>query len=765
MATTLCLNMIVRNEARIVERALASVRDYIDAWVICDTGSTDGTQVVIADLLRRWGVPGELHQRPWVDFGHNRTEALRLAKHKADYILLMDADMVLRVDDPAFKARLDRDTYLVRQGGPLVYYNPRIVSGTLDYTYVGVTHEYLRCDAPGAREGILDGISFDDFADGSNRSTKLPRDIALLEAGLREDPANRRYQFYLAQSYFDAGQYARAIEWYTRRIAAGGWPEEVFYSRYRRAQAKLRLGVPWDEVLQDYLECIELHPHRLEPLHAAVYYCRTHDLHALGYELGCRGLTTPYPERDRLFVEKEVYDYRLLDETSVCAFYAGRYREGKQMCLALLAGGGLPVTERPRVEANLRFFEAALGEGGHARPAPAASPRARKTVVFYVGYARLFDGESIAEDAYGSELALLALVAQLAPAYDVFVFGSTLTDRVGRDGVRYGSSAALRAFDRPIDVLIICRYLHYFLEFEHRAAKTFIWCHDTCLHPSWEGRQLPADGKHLFRSVQHLVDGVVVLSPWHRRHFLDLYGTDDDKVFVIGNGIDPRHFDQPVAKQANKLVWTSSPSRGLRRLLAYLDEVREQIPDLTLFVYRGEGDVDSEMREQMAARPYVRYGGKQDNAVVISEYLSADLWVYPTDFHETYCNSALEAQMAGCVCVCSRLGALETTVGERGILIDPPLHDEAYDRRMIDAIVRVLRSDELKREYRARGIEWARHQTWEARARQWIALFGDDVATAPAPLASGRPAGHEVGRRQRVKLLWNWTDSKTLCDI
>ena len=62
---------------------------------------------------------------------------------------------------------------------------------------------------------------------------------------------------------------------------------------------------------------------------------------ALGYELGCRGLTTPYPERDRLFVEKEVYDYRLLDETSVCAFYAGRYREGKQMCLALLAGGGL----------------------------------------------------------------------------------------------------------------------------------------------------------------------------------------------------------------------------------------------------------------------------------------------------------------------------------------------------------------------------------------------------------------------------------------
>ena len=82
--------MIVRDEAAVIERCLASVRDHIDTWVICDTGSTDGTQDLVRTALS--GIPGELHERPWVDFGHNRTELLRLARGKADFLLLLDAD-------------------------------------------------------------------------------------------------------------------------------------------------------------------------------------------------------------------------------------------------------------------------------------------------------------------------------------------------------------------------------------------------------------------------------------------------------------------------------------------------------------------------------------------------------------------------------------------------------------------------------------------------------------------------------------------------
>lgn len=58
--------MIVRNEAAVVRRCLASVKHLIDYWVIIDTGSDDGTQQIIREFLQE--IPGELHERPWIDF-------------------------------------------------------------------------------------------------------------------------------------------------------------------------------------------------------------------------------------------------------------------------------------------------------------------------------------------------------------------------------------------------------------------------------------------------------------------------------------------------------------------------------------------------------------------------------------------------------------------------------------------------------------------------------------------------------------------------
>ena len=98
------LNMIVKNEAHVIERCLATVKPWIDHWVIVDTGSTDGTQEVIRNFLR--DIPGTLHERPWVDFSHNRNEALELARPTADYLLFIDADETLAM--PAgFRWRCD----------------------------------------------------------------------------------------------------------------------------------------------------------------------------------------------------------------------------------------------------------------------------------------------------------------------------------------------------------------------------------------------------------------------------------------------------------------------------------------------------------------------------------------------------------------------------------------------------------------------------------------------------------------------------------
>src|SRR5215467_7415772 len=108
----LCLNMIVRNEAPVIARCLASVRPIIDYWVIVDTGSTDGTQEAIRTLMA--DLPGELHERPWRNFAHNRNEALNLAQSHGEYVLWIDADDMLELE-PQFKMpALQADSYMLR---------------------------------------------------------------------------------------------------------------------------------------------------------------------------------------------------------------------------------------------------------------------------------------------------------------------------------------------------------------------------------------------------------------------------------------------------------------------------------------------------------------------------------------------------------------------------------------------------------------------------------------------------------------------------
>src|SRR5262245_36854192 len=146
---TVCLNMIVKDEAHVIARCLGSVRPFIDTWVIVDTGSSDGTQDRIRELLR--GVPGELHERPWKDFGHNRSEALELARGKADYTMVIDADEVL-LSDPGFELpALTADAYETLHevgAGAHSFYLVQFMKSALPWRYVGVLHEVAHSDTP-----------------------------------------------------------------------------------------------------------------------------------------------------------------------------------------------------------------------------------------------------------------------------------------------------------------------------------------------------------------------------------------------------------------------------------------------------------------------------------------------------------------------------------------------------------------------------------------------------------------------------------------
>jgi glycosyltransferase involved in cell wall biosynthesis len=316
---TICLVMIVRNEAAVMRRCLESVKPVIDYWVICDTGSTDATPEILQQILA--GIPGTLSREPWVDFGHNRTQALKLAKGKADYHLLLDADMTLNANGD-FREKLSADAFFLRHEGAIDYWIERLVSDRHDWRYVGPTHEYIWSDTA-ERKAKLVELTVVHHEDGGSRKDKYQRDIQLLKRALDTDPDNARNIFYLAQSYRDIGNLPQAIEWYEKRASLGGWDEEVWYSLYQVARLQHRLGLAWALVLDAYLRAYEFRPTRIEPIYQIARYYRETGQYHLAYLFSRAVIDTPYPE-DLLFIEKNIYQHELQMEYALCCEQLGK---------------------------------------------------------------------------------------------------------------------------------------------------------------------------------------------------------------------------------------------------------------------------------------------------------------------------------------------------------------------------------------------------------------------------------------------------------
>ena len=353
---TVCLCMIVRNEAPVIARCLDSVRPLITHWVIIDTGSTDGTQ----DIIRRQlaGVPGTLYERAWKDFAHNRSEALALARPHGDYSLIIDADDTLEFLPGYQLPVLTDDCYMVQiHDNALAYWRKQVVSNRLRWSYRGVLHEFIESEA-GHSTGRIGGLVMRRNHDGARRRDPetYRRDAAVLEAALRteRDPFLRiRYTFYLAQSYRDCDEPEKAIRTYLKRARMGGWQEEAYVSLYQAARLMEGQGYSDDEVIAAYQAATDALPARGEAIHAAARFCRLRKLHARGYEIARSGLHLSQPQGS-LFAEPAVYATGLLDEYAVNAYWSGHYAECLEACRKLLQSGKLEGDEVQRVSGNAR---------------------------------------------------------------------------------------------------------------------------------------------------------------------------------------------------------------------------------------------------------------------------------------------------------------------------------------------------------------------------------------------------------------------------
>jgi len=352
----ICLNMIVKDEAHVIKQTLDNICSYIQFsdYVISDTGSTDGTEEVIKSFFDELGICGKIFRDEWLDFGHNRTLALKHGREysKSDFLFIFDADdmiygkMDMRIGDADFWRK---DAYFLKFGGGLCYKRILLVDNKLEWKFEGVLHEYIVCVTKslgnGDGIGLIEGEYFVDSGKTGARSKdpqKYVKDAAILENAFIKTigtDISVRYAFYCAQSYRDAGMKEKSIEWYKKRVDLKGWNQEVYYSYYMIGQKYSELG-EIEKAIFYWSLGIEVDKERLECIYEIISYFRKNEKYAIAYGYfnmiingWSEGMGYNWWDvdlNDKLFSGRGIYLYLLKYEMTIVLFYVGELKLGLQ---------------------------------------------------------------------------------------------------------------------------------------------------------------------------------------------------------------------------------------------------------------------------------------------------------------------------------------------------------------------------------------------------------------------------------------------------
>lgn len=336
---TICLNMIVKNEANIICDTFDNILSYINIsyWVICDTGSTDNTQEVIINYFKNKNIKGELVQSQWKDFAYNRTEALNNAYNKTDYLLIFDADDRI-VGNFYLPDTLFFDSYLLKLGDDnFNYFRPLLINNKKKWKFIGVLHEYLEAVDFKQNGNFIEGnyyISSGRFGNRSSFTDKYLKDAKILEEAYKnelDENLKKRYAFYCAQSYKDYKDNINAIKWYKLRISLGGWKDEIFQSYYTIGLLELA-NKNIDEAIKNFNLSYEIDNDRVEGIYTIIsYYRESNSNYKEAYKYYSLIKNFNYsPEKyaTKLFVYKSVYKYLLYFEAIIICYYNNDFNEG-----------------------------------------------------------------------------------------------------------------------------------------------------------------------------------------------------------------------------------------------------------------------------------------------------------------------------------------------------------------------------------------------------------------------------------------------------
>jgi glycosyltransferase involved in cell wall biosynthesis/2-polyprenyl-3-methyl-5-hydroxy-6-metoxy-1,4-benzoquinol methylase len=254
------------------------------------------------------------------------------------------------------------------------------------------------------------------------------------------------------------------------------------------------------------------------------------------------------------------------------------------------------------------------------------------------------------------------------------------------------------------------------IETNPNAARSILWMHDT----DCGDRLTPARAARF--------EGIVVLTEWHKQHMMKLYPfVPEEKFWVCPNGVDVKRFEQSQPRNPKRVIYSSSPDRGLDIILENIwPKVIEEVPDAELHIFYGWNNFDkyigmvpglaefkSKILNLLANSRNVVLHGRVPQDELAREMMKSGVWLYPTYFPETYCITAVEAQLAGLVPVTNDLAALAETV-KTGSIIKGDVRNPEVQAEYAKATVWAM--DVIDRKFISKS---APAVSWSEVAQRW----------------------------------------------
>lgn len=711
--------------------------------------------------IKDWGPNVFFHKYEWInDFADKRN--FLASKMECDYYFTIDTDDVIknpeRIREVAERAASDGVDvlycyyhYSVDQDGNTnaAHYKERLVrnnKGLLKWNKP--VHETI--PANGLNVAIDDTILVVHNNNPEHAEASMKRNLEMLLKEYARDKENTdpRTISYLAKSLYNLGLLDRAIPFFELHIQKSGWDED-------RCKSWCDLADIYRQK-QDYNKSVSCGIEAIMERHDYPDgYLRLHDAYTemqqwdKAIHWGEIALKINIPKDTMMLIDPSMYTWRPALSLSFCYFQIGDFEKAKKLFdyaekLAPTIGfikenkklyeQGLlrkryvekllflyqAVKDDPKrvcslldsVPADLQEHELVIKLRNMYFPPKNWS---EKSVEIFCGEAwEDWSPESVQKGIGGSEEAVIYLSKELVKlGYEVTVYGSPGEKEGVYEGVNYLNYYKFNKNDKHN---IVISWRNNIFKYGIQAKKKIVWLHDV---PNFMAEN-NEDGKSF--------DKVVVLSEYHKS--LLPKTIPQEKIFVSANGINLPDFDIEEERNPKRIIYTSSYERGIEHLLDMWPEIKKEVPDAELHVFYGwntydrmfqRGSVDGKFKQKMLPK-FQQEGvfehGRVGHAQLVKEFKKSGVWAYPCQFPEISCISAMKAQAAGCVPVCTDFAALKETV-KSGIVVPGTSASAGVRENFKEMLIEVLKNPESQEHIRSLVLKHKEEFGWDKVAEQW----------------------------------------------